>query len=1001
MKKRLFLAIAAFAAYATTNAQINSADGDGFLLRACEMMEDGNYIGCLDQLRCAAQLPLSAYNQEYCAFLTGCASVHTNKTDAQLMLKDFLGKYPASEFRFEALLALGECYEGEEALNIYREICASALPYEKQADLNYRMGCAFLKTGEFDDAERCFTLASDNPRYAQAVLFYKGYIDYAKGNLAQALKQLELARGTSAPNNMANVYLSQIYYNNGEWQKALSAAKDMLKSIGRSPSDFDTDSRVEMNRVAGESSFMLGNTEQARSYLQAYIKDSASPAPSAKYILGLFAYEDGDYEQCVEYMEPATKAEDAMSQTAYLYIGQSLLPLGDYDGAIIAFDKALNLDFDKEVQETAYYNYAVASLKGGKVPFGNTVSTFEDFLNLYPDSRFAPEAQNYIIASYFNDHNYRGAIESINGMKNPTSETIKAKQMALYLNGTQLLAKKDFMQAADNLTLAAGMRNVDKDVALESTLALADMYYQQGNYTEAEANLKKYLSEASASAPNRPVALFDMGYVLFTQKKFEEAEKYFKQLVDSKASLTPAILADANCRLGDCLYNRNRFADAANAYEKAYSINPSVGDYALFQKALMKGYQRQHTEKIALLEEMQSSFPKSPLIPDALLEMTESYIQLNNKAKAIDIYKTLVAEYPNTEQGRQGYLQMAITMLNVGQRQNAIDTYKEVITRYPTSVEAQLASEQLKRVAAEDGMLTEYVNFMASVPNGPKVDADEVEKLTFDAAEKEFITENKTEKLLDYVKAYASEQSTPNPTHAAKAYSYLLEDAMNKGKTEAAYTYASAIASRFPDSNVVMYALASKADIEYGQGKGMLALRTWKELDSKASTPYWQNMARMGVARCAAAAADFNQALVAANAALSSSELSDADRYEALYIRGLAHSANGNEEAARNDWEEASDKPSDENSMRSSFELAQSYFNAHDYAKAETLAKKLANTSTPHIYWMARGFILLADTYSATGNDYKAQQYLKSLRQNYPGTEEDIFQMIDMRMAAE
>lgn len=1001
MKKRHFLAIAAYTVFATSNAQINSVTGDGFLLRACEMMEDGNYIGCLDQLRCALQLPLSASDQERAAFMKGCASVYTNKNDARMLLKEFLSKYPASEFRFEAFMALGDCSEGEEALMIYREIYAPALPYDKQSELNYRMGCALLKTGEFEEAERCLALASDNPRYAKAIQFYKGYIDYIKGNLAQAQKQLELSRGTSAPNNMANVYLSQIYFSNDEWQKALSAAKEMLKAIGKSPKDFNNESRVEMNRVAGESSFMLGDSEQARSYLQSYIKDSKSPAPSAKYILGLLAYEEGDYEKCVDFMQPATKVEDAMSQTAYLYIGQSLLALGDYDSAIIAFDKALNLDFDKDAQETAYYNYAVASLKGGKVPFGNTVNTFEDFLNLYPNSRFAPEAQNYIIASYFNDNDYHGAIESINAMKNPTPETIKAKQMALYLYGSQLLAKKDYMQAADNLTLAAGMRNVDKDVALEATLALADMYYQKGNYAEAETNFEKYLSEASANAANRPVAVFDMGYAMFIQKKFSKAEKYFKQLIDSKASLPPAILADAYCRLGDCLYNSNRFSEAADAYENAYSINPSVGDYALFQKALMKGYQRQHSQKITLLEEMQSLFPTSALIPDALLEMTESFIQLNDKAKAIEIYKQLVNQYPNTEQGRQGYLQMAITMLNVGQRQNAIDSYKNVISHYPTSVEAQLASEQLKRIAAEDGKLAEYVNFMASVPNAPKVDADEVEKLTFEAAEKEYITENKTRKLSDYINVYATEASTPNPTHAAKALSYLLEEALAEGKTEAAYSHASAIASRFPDSNVVMYALSSKADIEYKQGKGMLALRTWKELANKASAPYWQNMAQMGIMRCAAAASEFDQALAAANSALASPELSEADRYEALFTRGLAHSANGNEAAARSDWEKASDRPADLNSMRSSFELAQSYFNSHDYEKAETLAKKLATTSTPHIYWMARAFILLADTYSATGNDYKAQQYLKSLRKNYPGTEDDIFQMIDMRMAAE
>ena len=48
---------------------------------------------------------------------------------------------------------------------------------------------------------------------------------------------------------------------------------------------------------------------------------------------------------------------------------------------------------------------------------------------------------------------------------------------------------------------------------------------------------------------------------------------------------------------------------------------------------------------------------------------------------------------------------------------------------------------------------------------------------------------------------------------------------------------------------------------------------------------------------------------------------------------------------------------------------------------------------------MARGFILLSDVYAKQGDNFKAREYLESLRSNYPGKEAEIFDMIDKRLS--
>jgi hypothetical protein len=57
------------------------------------------------------------------------------------------------------------------------------------------------------------------------------------------------------------------------------------------------------------------------------------------------------------------------------------------------------------------------------------------------------------------------------------------------------------------------------------------------------------------------------------------------------------------------------------------------------------------------------------------------------------------------------------------------------------------------------------------------------------------------------------------------------------------------------------------------------------------------------------------------------------------------------------------------------------------------------NVSTPHVYWLARGFVLLSDVYSKMGRKLDARQYLLSLKQNYQA-EDDIAGMIESRLEA-
>ena len=83
---------------------------------------------------------------------------------------------------------------------------------------------------------------------------------------------------------------------------------------------------------------------------------------------------------------------------------------------------------------------------------------------------------------------------------------------------------------------------------------------------------------------------------------------------------------------------------------------------------------------------------------------------------------------------------------------------------------------------------------------------------------------------------------------------------------------------------------------------------------------------------------------------------------------------------------------------KSAVYLAESQLEGGDKTKALNTARALVDSGTPYSYWLARGFIVLSDALRAQGKEYEANEYLNALRENYPGSESDIFQAIEQRL---
>lgn len=991
MNMRYILTLLAAAAVMPLSAQLNSPSAEGYLARGIRMFDDRNYNGCLDQLTDIERSALSESEREQVDWLVAQSEFETIGSAARPRFMAFLTMYPYSLRRYEALMRIGDCLFTSDyvaALKAYGRVDRACLTADKAEDLDYHKAYCYLQLSDYDQAVPLFARLSGTKSYGKAARFYTAYIAYARHDYAEAERLFKTVDTAVAPGNMSDYYFAQIYYIAGDYKKTLSSAQSLLKR-----NDVGREFVAEANRLAGESLYQLGDDAKAVTYLKKYVAATDRPELSTLYILGVCRYKHGEYAEAVGSLKTVSDGNDAMGQSASLYIGQALMKLGDKDAALLAFDKALRMDFDGAVQEAACYNYAVARFSGANIPFGSSVATFEEFLTRYPDSRYAPQVQQYIVDGYMTDHNYAQALESINRMVNPGSKVLAAKQTVLYNLGASALAAGNPSTALVYLKEADGLAKYNADIANEIKLLIGEAAYRTGDYALSQSALKTFVSKAKKQNVNLPLAYYDLGYTRFAQKQYAEAADAFNHVVGSPSNLQPVVVADAYNRLGDVSYYASDFAKAGKAYGKAYETSPSTGDYALFQTALMKGFERDHKGKIADLRRLPEEFPSSTLLADAMLEMTASYIQLGDNDSAIETYRELVDRYPNTAQGRQGYLQLALTLVNNGDRSGALESYREIIRRYPSSDEAREAGEQLKRLSAEDGTLDEYVAFVNSLPDAPKVDVAELEQLAFDAAEKQYLAENKTDKLKSYIDRYDDGAYRP------RVLALLLEDALVSSDSKTAVEYASQLVDRYPDNSYSESAYAVKADYLYEKGNTDAALATWQQLEQRASTSKSLNASRTGIMRTARDIGDFPLVISAADALLSSSTLGSEDKNEAVFSKALALSQTDKPTEARDLWASIAAMTDDIYGAKSAFYLSQNYFDSGMTDKAKTSVESLTASGTPHSYWLARGFILLSDIYASQGKDFEAREYLNALRENYPGDESDIFMMIDTRLS--
>ncbi|MBQ5889066.1 MAG: hypothetical protein IIW77_07330 [Bacteroidaceae bacterium] len=201
----------------------------------------------------------------------------------------------------------------------------------------------------------------------------------------------------------------------------------------------------------------------------------------------------------------------------------------------------------------------------------------------------------------------------------------------------------------------------------------------------------------------------------------------------------------------------------------------------------------------------------------------------------------------------------------------------------------------------------------------------------------------------------------------------------------------------FPTGQYHEEAMVVAADIYYDNRELENACGLYKQIAVQSSNEARQKTALTRVLHIAIDRNNNNDIIEYATKVENLSGISPELQREAAFSRAKAFLAIGERDRAFEDLDQLAADTRTKEGAEAKYLVAQRLFEDGSYDFCEDEINEFIEMSTPHAYWMARSFILLADLYTVQGKTLEAKQYLLSLQNNYDG-DDDIEGMIAERL---
>jgi len=997
--KKLILSLAILLSYSCLSAQETAVNlnEDRLFYEGKTLFEQHKYAAStqyFEKYLDATTNKNNSLSQEASYYIV-CNAYELKQKNALSLLQDYLKKYPYSPMRERVAYMIGRTYyenkKYQETINWYSQLKNNQLDGEDNMAYLFTKGVSYLALKDYEPARVIFAnLYGKKTIYEVDALYYYSYSEFCLGNYEKAITGFLELETNSKYAEPSSYHLLQVYDQQGQNSKAVEYGVSLIKRFPSSPYN------SEAYRILGEASYREKSYRQAIDYLKKYERGEKKVQRSDMYMLGLSYFNTADFKSTVNYLSKVTTEKDALSQNAYLHIGLSYVKLNDKTNAKMAFQTASKDDFDLAAKEEATYNYVLAVYEEAS-PFGEAITAFENFISDYPKSKHLDDIYGHLVTIYMTEKNYETAYASIQKIKTSNPKIKAAKENALFQIGTSAFLNKEYKQALNYFTLSIAEYTA-QSFSAQAFLWRGETYYKLGEYEKARVDLVKFVNQKQKRTQEEDLkAYYTIAYSYFEEENFTTALDWYLKFIGLEKNHKNPLFTDVVNRTGDCYFYTREFDTARKYYMQIANSSSLLGDYAAFQNGFILGIQKKYDEKISAMNTLLSTYPKSDYADDALYEIGRTYVLMEQNDKAISNYEKVIALYPTTNLARKAALEIGMLFANKGDMDQAIAAYKTVVNSYPSSEEAKVAIESMQTIYVENNQINDYLNYRESIAGSTisTMKKSLEDSLNFVAAERLFVKEKykeATSSFKNYLVTYCDKQTL----NCIAAQYYLGESYYKTEQLDKALTSFERL-TKLTGNPYQEEALIRSAEITYGQKAYKPALTYFEQLFASASNKENKNIARLGILRCSYSLNYYDKTILAANNLLEEATTDASLIREARYCRAKSYIKVDEATMAIDDLTELSKDLRQEMGAEAKYLLADQFYQQAQYGSAETEIMDFIERNTPHQYWLARSFVLLADIYIKQNDDFQAKQYLISLGENYHA-KDDIKQMIDTRL---
>jgi TolA-binding protein len=508
---------------------------------------------------------------------------------------------------------------------------------------------------------------------------------------------------------------------------------------------------------------------------------------------------------------------------------------------------------------------------------------------------------------------------------------------------------------------------------------LGELSYKLGRIDMAIEILERFLLDPiEVGEVSQRHAKYTLGYCYLKKANFQKALSHFSFVSKyNHSNMIEAYQQDAYLRLGDCQMMTKQYKAALEIYQNAIEWEWTTVDYATLQKAIIVGGMGKANEKIKILKELVSQFPKSPYINDAFMELSDTYNNQENFDAAIEPLSKVLIDKRASSYYPQAYYKLGIVYFNLNKNEVALQNFRDLYSTYPNSVESENAVEFIRNIYVEDQTPELFVQFMNDY--GKPLAINEQDSLTFKASILKYEQKKFSEAAQGFKKYLVA---FPMGNNQLEANNIIAEIEYAQQQFDSAAHYFGIVANQAPNKYAERASLLA-ARLNYFNVKDYaLAEKYFNVLASIATQQENKNEALKGLLRCEYKNEKWQECAIIANQILQDKSAAPDD----IVIANMAlyHQALINKDSAT--ATQILNKVIKSNSTLITAEahylLAKLCLDQQKLSLAEKTAFDVIKKQSAYEYWVTKSYVLLGDIYIAQKDNFNAIATYKSVAEN-------------------